>query len=339
MNVLEVIRNARDGQVPSVCLLVGTETLLIERAVHALRAATVSDGVPGFNEDVLYGKGLTAERVLSIARTVPMMAARRFVLVRRVDEMSAEALDALADYLENAIDSTCFVATAEKLDGRTRFARAAKKTGCIVEVEALKGAALSDFVASEAKGRGHAMPSTANSALVDAIGSDLCTLDDAIERLSLYVGEGKPITVGDVEQCVTRVRVDSIWTLVDGVSTRDAKRVLSAAASLLNDREPALRILAMVARQLRMIARMREALANGLNPPEAAKHAGAPPFKAEELMTAAKRFTMPDLSRAFRILSETDIALKGSKRASEVVLEEALLRLTRADPTRSASVD
>jgi DNA polymerase-3 subunit delta len=123
--------------------------------------------------------------------------------------------------------------------------------------------------------------------------------------------------------------VESIWALVDGVGLRDSKTALKAAASLLADREPPLRILAMVARQLRIVARMRSALVAGMSPQEATREAGAPPFKARELTTAAKRFKPDQLTRAFRVIAETDLALKGSKRPASTVLQSAILTLTK----------
>jgi len=61
---------------------------------------------------------------------------------------------------------------------------------------------------------------------------------------------------------------------------------------------------------------------------DATRAAGAPPFKARELTTAAKRFGEAELARAFRVLAETDLALKGSRRPPDVVLQSALLELT-----------
>ena len=40
--------------------------------------------------------------------------------------------------------------------------------------------------------------------------TDLSAIDDALERLSLYVGEGQAITLAAVEACVARVRVETI---------------------------------------------------------------------------------------------------------------------------------
>jgi DNA polymerase-3 subunit delta len=77
---------------------------------------------------------------------------------------------------------------------------------------------------------------------------------------------------------------------------------------------------------------MRQALASGLRGQDAAKEAGAPPFKARDLTESARRFKARDLSLAFSVLAEADLALKGSRTPPDVVLEEALLRLCGGRP-------
>jgi DNA polymerase-3 subunit delta len=266
------------------------------------------------------------------------MAAARFVLVRSADAMAAAELDRLGEYVASPSPSTCVVILAEKLDGRTKLAREAKKADALVTVGPLKGGAVRSFVTAEAKARKHAIAGPAVEALVDATGEDLSTIDDALERLSLYVGPGAPITLEAVEQCVTRVRTESIWALVDSISASDARSALRAAASLLADREAPLRILGMIARQLRIVARMRQELAGGADERDAAVAAGAPPFKARELKAAARRFSAQRLAVAFDVLLRADRDLKGSRVPSDVVLEEAVLRLCRPEETRRARI-
>lgn len=329
-DVQKLIRSAAEGRFDAVHLLVGTESFLVDRAVSALRKAVVGEGPTGFNEDVLQGQGLDGERLVGVAKTLPMMAAHRFVLVRNVDRAAAAELEPLIAYIASPSPSTCLVLTAEKLDKRSRFGKAATKAGVVADASAPRGAALAGFAQAEARARGHSLPPDATRALLDAIGDDLSAIDDALERLSLYVGEGEPIAMADVEACVSRVRTETIWALVDGVSSKDAKRTLSAATSLLRARQAPLYVLTMVARQLRMVARMREALAQGMRPEEAVQAAGAPPFKARELTAAARRFTLPSLERAFSTIAATDRALKGSRRPEDAILIEALLGLCRA---------
>jgi len=327
VEVHEVIEAADSGKAPAVCVLVGSERLWIDRAVDSLRAACAREGTPGFNDDVLEGKGLSGDSVLGLVRTLPMLAPRRFVLVRHCDAMSGGELDRLVDYLKEPAPETCLVMTAAKLDGRGRFAKAARKARTVVEVKSPKPGQVGGFVRQEARRRGHPLDREGADALVDAIGANLDELDDALERLSLYVGESQPITAAAVADCVTHVKAENIFTLVDAVGNNDTELALATVANLLANRQAALGILAMLSRQLRILARMRSALASGLQPREAAQRAGAPPFKARDLARAAGHFPRQRLERAFGLLAETDVALKGSRVPDSLVLERAVLEL------------
>jgi len=247
--------------------------------------------------------------------------------LRHVDAMTPTEQTNLAEYLDDPSDTTCFIVTAAKLDGRGKLAKAAKKKGYLVEAKPLRGRELREFIRAEATAREHNIAPQAIEALLDAVGDDLAAIDDAMERLSLFVGAGQRIDAEAVMACVTRIRVESIWSLVDAIGLKDRRKGIAAAQSLLDDREPPLRLLAMVARQLRIVARMREALSEGLRPQEAAKRAGAPPFKAGDLTESARRFTADSLGEAFALIAETDRALKSSKRPPDVILQDAVLEL------------
>ncbi len=328
-DIQTVLSEARKGRWEPVLVLVGTETFLVERAVRLLKKATVGDGPRGFNDDVFQGTGMIGARVASAAKTLPMMASARFVIVRGIDDAPPAEQDALAPYVAQPSPTTCLVITCEKLDGRSKLAKAAKARDAWLEVGPLKGNLLERFAVGEAKRRGHVLEGPALSALLDATGNDLAAIDDAAERLSLYVGRGAPIERAAVEAIVTRVRVDTIWALVDAIALKRTKVAMEAAGSLLGDREPPLRILAMVARQIRMVAKMKSGLEDGLDQAAATRAAGAMPFKARDLAESAKRFSERDLTRALVLLAEADIALKGSKRDPDVVMEETVLALCR----------
>ena len=339
MDLETLFDHCEKGAPPTVCVVIGGERFLIDRAVESIRTAALGDGPAGFNDDVFYGRGLTAAKVEACARTLPMMAERRFVLVRDADQMGAEELGRLAETLKQPVETASVVILGEKLDGRSKLVKAAKSAGVLIEARELKGAAVRRFVTDEAKRRGHRIESDAASALVDSLGSDLGAINDALERLSLFVGASQPLRLSDVEQCVTRLRTESVWALVDAIGARDAKVAVAAAESLLQGREPPLKILALIARQLRILAKMREALSDGLKPPEATKRAGAPPFKARELTRSARAFPFESLQSAFAILAEADLELKGARRPGDAVLQETVLRLCRGGaPSRFSSV-
>ncbi len=314
-------------QIPPVCVIVGSERVMAERAVSALRAFVVGEGPSGFNDDLFQGQGLSAQTVMAASRTLPMMASRRLVLVRNLDAMAASELENLVAYLQKPSPETTLVMVGEKLDGRGKFAKQARDASAWFEAEPPKQHEMAQIAQREARARGHQITPEAAEALAEALGPDLSALDDALERLSLFVGAGQGIALDHVDRCVAQARTESVWSLVDAVSSRDEKKALAAAASLLGDREPPLKILALVARQLRSLAKMRDALKSGLGPQEAAQKAGVPPFKARDMAASAKRFDDAKLTRAFALVAAADLALKGSKVPGPRVLERTLLAL------------
>ncbi|NLY93217.1 MAG: DNA polymerase III subunit delta [Myxococcales bacterium] len=328
-DVPSLLRSLEKGEPLPAYVIVGEEALLRTRAVRAIRERALEDGPEGFNEETFEGKGAKASTIIDAARTLPMMARRRFVLVRDADGLDAGELTQLATYLESPIDSACVVLVAEKLDGRSKLTKVAKAKGMLFEARPLKGAAVLRFVESEAKAKGKTLEGNVGGALVDALGEDLAALTDAVERLALYAGDRKAITLDDVAACITRARVETIWKLVDAISLRNSAEAAAALVSLLDDRSNALGLLSMIARQLRMVAKMRQALGEGRPTEEAAKIAGIPPFKAQAGRAAARAWTLPALEAAFLAIARAERSMKGSKVDAGDLLVELVLQLTQ----------
>lgn len=328
--IQDVLRELESGKVRPVLVLVGTETLLIERAIAAAKAATVGDqGVAGFNEDLFQGDQTEGQTVANAARTMPMMADKRFVLVRRVDKMKGDSHGVLAGYLKDPAPESCVVLVAKKLDGNGKLSRAAKKEGCRFDAKALKLGAVRQLAVSEAKAKGHQLPSDAAHALVDAVGEDLSAMGDALERLSLYVGEGQPIGQAAVSQLVTRVRQETVWALVDALALRDLGAALSALDDAYDPRDHGLPLLGAVTWRVRQLIKFEGAMRHGGGSKAAAKAAGVAPFKASELQRTVRGLPAGTLERWLMLLAEADLALKGSRRPGIDVLGSMLVDMCR----------
>src|SRR5436190_24319112 len=87
------------GEIAPVYVLAG-DALLVGRVTAALAQALVTPATRAFNHDVFEGKSASAAAVLGAARTLPMMAKRRLVVVREVEGLGTDGLGALAGYLD-----------------------------------------------------------------------------------------------------------------------------------------------------------------------------------------------------------------------------------------------
>jgi DNA polymerase-3 subunit delta len=342
-----VEKQATSGKLLPVYLFVGDERWLRDRAIDAVRVAALGSGVAAFNEDKYTAGETTVSRIVSAARTVPMMAPKRFVLVRSVerwdkasktgdddaaeeDDGASSPLDELHDYAKEPVDSTCMVIVATKLDGRRRLVALARKAGFLVECEPLDPRELVELVVEMAGTRGHTLDPETAALIAELVGPELSPVVDAIERLSLFVGVGKAIDEDAVRQCVTRVRAADTWGVVAAVQKRDVAAALATLKEAYDPRDRGLPMLGAIAWSIRQLAKYKCALDDGAGTGEAARRAAAfSPQRARELGDRARSLKPRDLERWLTVLAETDLALKGSKRAPDAVLEDMVTRLCR----------
>lgn len=338
----EAIGRAQKGELLPVWLLVGEERLRRDQALDAIVKAALAGGLPEFNTDKFTAGEVDVDKILAATRTVPMMAKKRVVLVRGLERWdgSSEAttdeakalppLDKMAEYAKEPIDSTCLILVANKLDGRRKLVTLGKKAGFVVDCATLDARALPGWIRERAKAKGHPVQGEVADLIAEIAGPDLSYLDDVLERLSLYVGAGQPITEDAVSVCVTRVRLADTWDLVDAASRKDLGKVLRLFADAYDPRDRGLPLIGAIAWSLRQLLKLEAALGHGLGLDDAARKAGIyPTFRAREHAQKLKAFRPRELERWLVIVQETDAALKSSRRPADAILEEMFTRLCK----------
>jgi len=345
----QAIQEAAEQKLRPVYLLVGDERHLESKVVQALKAAATKGGIAGLNEDQIQAQESDVETALSAARTLPMMAKRRFVLVRGLEhwegregseakESKAQPpLDRLLEYCQAPSPSTTLVLVGGSLDKRRKLVTVARKDGWLVSCEALARADLPGFIERAARERGNPLEPGVADLIAELAGPELGPVTDALERCCLYAGVGNAVTEDVVAECVVRLRTKTVWELVGAVGKRDSGAALAALSEVYDPQDRGLRLLGVLAWSTRQMLRFESALSEGLSPNDAAVRAGAPPFKARELAEQVKRIARVDLERWLETLAELDYALKGgSKRPAKSVLEHGILKLCRGSDTRPA---
>jgi DNA polymerase III subunit delta len=342
----QAIQEAAEQKLRPVYLLIGDERHLESKVVQALKAAATKGGIPGLNEDQIQAQESDVESAISAARTLPMMAKRRFVLVRGVEhwegregseakEKALPPLDRLLEYCQAPSPSTTLVLVGGSLDKRRKLVTVARKDGWLVSCEALARADLPGFIERAARDRGNPLEPGVADLIAELAGPELGPVTDALERCCLYAGVGNTVTEDVVAECVVRLRAKTVWELVGAVGKRDPGAALSALSEVYDPQDRGLRLLGVLAWSTRQMLRFESALSDGLSPNDAAVRAGAPPFKARELAEQVKRIARADLERWLETLAELDYALKGgSKRPAKSVLEHGILKLCRGSDAR-----
>lgn len=345
----EAIQEAKSQRLRPVYLVTGDETYLVASVVSALRAASLEGAIPGLNDDHMIAGERSVDDALAAARTLPMMAKRRLVLVQRIERWekpdsakpeavtskSKDPFERLLDYAKNPASSTVLILAGAGIDKRRKLYTTARADGWLVACDPLGRAELPVFIEREAKRLEARLAPGVSDLIAELAGPELAPVADAVERLSLYAGS-ETISEDMVAECVVRLRTATVWELIGAVSRRDAGAALTALHDVFDPSE-SVRLVGLLAWSARQLIRFEAALRAGASPNDAAIQAGAPPFKARELSQQVKSTSRDVLEGWLQTLVRVDRALKGgSKLPPKAVLEDAVLELCGQRPTRHA---
>ena len=173
--------------------------------------------------------------------------------------------------------------------------------------------------------------------LVDSLGGDMMMVANELEKLILFVGDKKRITLGDVETLVLAAKHRSFYELTDAISARDRARalgVLDAILSTGDGDEAAIGHLYMLARTFRQMLVILERNVRDSRALWQVLWQGfrIPPFAAEDIIRQARRYkSRRELTSAIRRVARADLALRSNPPSKRLILENLVLDLT-AEP-------
>jgi DNA polymerase III subunit delta len=178
--------------------------------------------------------------------------------------------------------------------------------------------------------------------LVDSLGGDMMMVANELEKLVLFVGDKKRITLGDVETLVLAAKQRSFYELTDAISARDRPRalgVLDAILSTGDGDEAAIGHLYMLARTFRQMLVILERNVRDSRALWQVLWQGfrIPPFAAEDLIRQARRYkSRRELTSAIRRVARADLALRSNPPSKRLILENLVLDLTAEQKLQEA---
>jgi len=291
--------------------------------------------------------------VLDRARTPSLMAPFQVFFVRGVKNLfgrgsNEEKLAAIEEYCKNPNPDALVIFVADhisipadvrrmEMQDKERYQRIRDTMGqyCgIVELARVEEGEAVRWIGDYCTSRGVKMESDGARELVDALGGDMMMISNELEKLILYVGEKKRITLGDVETMVLAAKQRSLYELTDAISSRDRVRALEILDAILSSgegEEAAIGHIYMLAKTFRQMLVILERNVRDQRMLWAALWQGfrVPPFAAEDIIRQARRYkSRRELTRAIRLVAKADLALRSNPVSKRMVLERLVIELT-----------
>jgi len=293
--------------------------------------------------------------ILDRARTPSLMAPFQVFFVRGVKTLfgrgsNDEKLAAIEEYCRNPNPDALVVFVADhisipadvrrmEMQDKERYQRIRDTMGhyCgMVELARVEEGEAVRWIGDYCAGRGVGVKMEPDGAreLVDALGGDMMMISNELEKLILYVGEKKRITLGDVETMVLAAKQRSLYELTDAISSKDRVRALEILDAILasgEGEEAAIGHIYMLAKTFRQMLVILERNVRDQRMLWAALWQGfrVPPFAADDIIRQARRYkSRRELTRAIRLVAKADLALRSNPVSKRMVLERLVMDLT-----------
>ena len=302
-----------------VYLLLGDDEERKARSVEMLRKSRPAD---------IYDAAETPpEAIISACNSYTLFGEGTFVLLKNLGSWNATQKAKIVDYLKNPSPDADLVMLGTKLGAREKLLVAAKEAGEVHNFEQPTGKALARWAVGYAKKQGLVMPEDVAQGLVARCSNDKVRVSRETEKLALYAAE--MATMEDVEDLCPPDLQSNIFAFVDALGIGNRSKALGLLEALVRTGEPPLRIVHMIRRQFRLLARAKALFAGGASRSEVASTLKIPSFVARKFQEQAQKLSEEDLENALALTLKLESGLKGgSDLGNELQVELAILELS-----------
>lgn len=310
----------------TICYLSSDEDFFLEEAIESIKAAKIDEASRDFNYDVFYGKDSDISRIYDIVETLPMMSNSRLVIVRRAHELKDKDWQNLLPVLTNPVPSTFLVFVGDKPDGRKNVVKTMMKSLQHFHFSKPYDKEFPQWVKYICKKYSLKIDDDAIALLMQIVGPNLLELKNEVLKLGQYVGQGQRITAGDVMHVASRIKLQNVFDLTDAIGKSDQARALMCLADLLEDGQNEVSIVSMVHRHIRLLRQTKVGEQQGFSGRQLSSFAGVPHFFLREYSSQAQMWSERKIDKTYRVLCDTDRALKSSPVSSHIWLENFIMQ-------------
>ena len=320
------------------------DSFLVAKAQTRLENQAGASDLLDANRHQLTGVETTLNQLVEVCNALPFMDAVRLVIVqgvlatlegrrparrarRRGNNQGPEPNGALGPWegLNQAISAmpptTLLIFSDGQLSPGNTLLQSLSESCQVQAMPAPDGQDLSRWIKRAAEEKSSSISTTAATSMVNMLGNDLWALDRELEKLALYAW-GRTIEENDVSELVSQAREANIFNAVDAMMEGRQRDAMAQLQQLIDDgRDPSF-IIAMVQRQVRLVALAKNGVERGASQNDLGSQLGtSSQFVVRKSVQQARRHTWEDITWRYQRLLEADLAIKQGKMEPGMALE------------------
>lgn len=298
-------------------LLMGEEPYYIDQISQYIAGHVLTETERSFNQQIVYGKDITAPQLADMARRFPMMASHQVIIVREAQDV--KKIELLEAYVRQPLASTILVLCykGKTVDKRTTFYKLAAASGVVFETAKPYDSDMTGWITACLKEKKRTIDPKANAMLVEFLGADLTKITHEIDKLFTLLPEGcTHITAEHIEQNIGVSKDYNTFELNAAISQRDvlkANRILNHFAHDPGGYPMNLTITALFMEFARILKWhfLQRRHPGYLADRDAAAVLGVHPFFVKDYRVAVQNYSLAKTLEVVSLLREYDMRSKG----------------------------
>ena len=321
-------QDIRANQFERVYLLYGEERYLVQMYKNQLKKAIIGDDTMNLNQYT--GKGLPVQEVENAVMTMPFFADRRLVLLE--DTGLFKSSEEQWSNLVKTIPDSCHVLFVEQeVDKRSRMYKAVKECGYCAEMTHPSTQQRTQWILKGFGRYGLKITQSALDSFLEKTGDDMENIRNEMEKLASFCMGKEGITKEDVDFVCTEQIENRIFDMTQAVAEGKTQYALELYADLLALKEPGMRILFLIARQMNQLLCVKEMEVGRQNKDQIAAALKVRSFVVNKLLGQARQFTIDQLIRCVERCVELEEAVKRGNMNERIAVEMVLLLIANRE--------
>lgn len=319
------------------------DSFLVAQAVAVMEAQNEASNLLDANRHRLEGAQATLSQLVEVCNALPFMDTVRLVVVqgllatlegrrpargnRRRDNQGREPAGSLGtwDGLPQAVSAmpptTLLLLVDGPLSQNNPMLKALAQVSQVQGLPAPGGPDLARWIKDAAQQKGASISPPAITSLINLVGNDLWVLDRELEKLSLYAW-GRTIDDTDVSALVSQAKEANIFNAVDAMIEGRQRDAIALLQQLRDDGRDPSYIIAMIQRQLRLLALAKNGMDQGGSQKDLGEQMGtSSQFVIRKTMQQARRHAWEDIVWRYQRLLEADLAIKQGRMEPGMALD------------------
>ena len=195
---------------------------------------------------------------------------------------------------------------------------------CIRDRDKVNHYKLSDSTRQAIRRRDATIDDDALELLLSRLGDSLNNVALEVEKLCLY---SKHITYDIVDELVSKPLDENVFALTSAILQKDRRKMFSIYHDLMILNEEPIKLIVLIAGQMRLIYQVKLLDRKGYNDKEIGKILGVNPYRLKYVRQEGKDFDLNELLQCLDDLSRLDVEIKTGKMDKKMGLELFMVRI------------